>query len=460
MRFAERLRERENELLPDIGRFSQFERTGYDFDIEHVPEEGRRGTLDLCLIWFCWAVQFATIIVGGIIGAGLPFVKAISAILVGNIFLAVISVCTGLIGRRMGLGFAMLSRYPFGHLGSKLPSLICGIVQLGWLTFCYWIFGNAIKTLVGIFNPQVADAGFVVGIVLCAAITVVPVMFGFEGSRWVAYITVPFILVPSLYVIAILLLHVGGYSYVVSHYVPPSPIPWASGVMLAMWAWLFGATTAPDFVRLGKSDWAALFAPPLGLIVGESLVLFLGAITTVATGGSTCNPIEASVRLGPTAATMIIVLYTASMWATNIPTAWTASLQFANIFERPKTYFAIGLCVVAPCLGSWIQFSVGTIHAMDAFLNFISSVIPPVGGIIVAEYWLVSKGGLPRIGEISRQLNPTAYLVWFMSAFLNHWTNSLYVQAGPNAGLSFGIPGLNGFVSATLLYWLLTKYFR
>ena len=447
-------------MLPDIGKFSQFERAGYDYDIEHVPESDRKGTLDLCLVWFCWAVQFATIIVGGIIGAGLPLVKAISAILVGNVLLAVISVSTGLIGRRMGLGFAMLSRYPFGNLGSKLPSFICGVVQLGWLTFCYWVFGTAIKTLVGIFNPQVADAGFVVGIVLCAAITVVPVMFGFEGSRWVAYITVPFILVPSLYVISILFLHAGGYSYVVSHYVPSSPIPWTSGVMLAMLAWLFGATTAPDFVRLGKSDLAAWFAPPLGLIVGESLVLFLGVITTVATGGSTCNPIEASARLGPTAATMVIVLYTASMWATNVPTAWTASLQFANVFERPKTYFAIGLCILAPIIGSWIQFSLGTLQAMTVFLNFISSAISPVGGIIVAEYWLVSRRKLLQISEIGRQLNPTAYLVWFVSAFLNHWTNSLYAEAGPGAGLSFGIPGLNGFVLAILLYWLLTKYFR
>ena len=441
-------------------RWSGIEKRGYDYDIEHVPESDRKGTLDLCLVWFCWAVQFATIIVGGIIASGLPITAALWAIIVGDAILAVIAVSTGLIGRRVGLGFSMLSRYPFGHWGSKLPSLMCGIVQLGWLTFCYWIFANAVQTLIGLVSPTEANVGFVIGILVATVITIIPTTYGFQGPKWVAYINVPFIIIPSIYVIWTLLGSAGGYSFVAANYVPKAPISWASGVMLAMGAWLFGATTSPDFMRLGKSDWAAYLAPPIGLIVGESIVLALGAITTASTMGATWNPIEATAHIGVTPAVFVIILYLAAMWSTNVPTAWSSSLQFANLFERPKTYFAIGLCLLAPILGSWIQFSVGANQAMNSFLNFLSSIIPPVGGIIVAEYWLVSRQRLPLIRNVSRLFNPTAYAVWVIAALLNNWTNNLYHAAGPGVGLTYGIPGLNGFIIAIVIYWALESMMR
>lgn len=436
-------------------RVNRLNQRGYDYDIEHVPQEDRKSTLDLSLVWLGYTIQFATIMVGGMIGLGLPLGAAIMAVLVANVLLAAISITTGLIGRRVGLGFSMLTRYPFGHAGSVIPSILCGIVQLGWLTFCYWIFSNAFQNLFALFNPGLGTLGFFVGIIVTTLLTVVPISFGFQGPRWVAWISMPLIIIPMFYVIVLLLGNAGGLAHVAATYVPPQPISMVKAITLGMGAWLFGATTSPDFVRLGKSDAAAWVAPPVGLIIGESLVLILGVLTAASTAGTTWNPVEAATKLGTGGAVGVIILYMAAMWATNVPTAWSASLQFANAFHRPKTIFAIILGFVAPILAIIIQFSVGALVAIDAFVNLLASVIPPVGGILVAEYWILKGRCLPHILDVRRALNPVAYLAWIIAGGVDRWTNVLATQAGSGVGFGYGIPGLNGFLLAIVVYAVL-----
>lgn len=439
------------------GTLSRVNQRGYDYDIEQVPLDDRKSTASLSAIWLGYTVQFATIMVGGIVGLGMSFKSAVAAIVLGNAILALLSITTGLIGRRLGLGFSMLTRYPFGHRGSIIPSVFCGIVQLGWLTFCYWIFANAFQNMFQLFNPELARWGFFVGVLVSTLLTVVPLFFGFEGPKWVSWISIPLIVLPLLYVMSVLVSNVGGMQVILNTYHPPQPISFVKGVTLVMGAWLFGAITSPDFVRLGKTDAAAYIAPPIGLIIGESLVLILGALTAASTFGATWNPVEASTKLGAGASFAVLLLYLAAMWATNVPCAWSASLQFANAFQQPKTVFAISLGLIAPFLAILIQYSMGALVAIDAFIGFLSSVIPPVGGILVAEYWFIRKQKLPEIMQVKRRWNPVAYLSWFLAAAINYWTNQAATQAGPSVSFEYGLPGLNGFILAIIFYWILNS---
>ncbi len=429
-----------------------FELKGYDYDIEHVPESARKSTASLAAVWICWAFQFATIMVGGIIGAGLSLSNAIWAIIIGDIILALLSISTGLIGRRTGLGFSMLTRYPFGHIGTIVPSFIAGAVMFGWLTFCYWIFALTVANIL----PFGITTGYVVGTVAITLLTVVPVVYGFEGPKWVAWATIPLFMIPLVISIFLLIGSAGGLDVVFTKYVPPKPISFVFAVNLALGAWLLGALTSPDWTRLGKSDWAALVAPPVGLIIGESLVLVLGAITTAATMGATWNPVEASAKIGGLAMTAILLAYLVGMWNTTPPTCWAAALHFANIFRRPKTIFAVMLSFLAAIAAIVIQFSVGAFAAMNTFLQLLSSVVPPAAGILVAQYWLLSRGNLPPVWQTRRSVNAVAFIVWVIAAVLDQLSRDAYSAAGPTVGIQYGIPGLNGFIIAVVGYWALT----
>jgi purine-cytosine permease-like protein len=98
--------------------------------------------------------------------------------------------------------------------------------------------------------------------------------------------------------------------------------------------------------------------------------------------GATWNPIEATLKLGTFAAVVCCIMYLFAMWDTQAPTAWSASLQFANVFWRPKTLFAIILSFLAPLLAILVQYSTGAFNFMNYWLQTLASVIPPVGGIL------------------------------------------------------------------------------
>lgn len=431
---------------------SEFELRGYDYDIEHVPLDARKSTASLTVIWIGWAFQFATIIVGGIIGAGLPLATAIWAIIIGDVILALLSITTGLIGRRTGLGFSMLTRYPFGHVGTLVPSFIAGLVQLGWLTFCYWIFALTVANIL----PFGVTAGYIIGLVVIVLITAIPVAYGYEGPKWVAWVTIPLFLIPLGVALWLIISNAGGPDVVFTKYVPPKPVSFIFAVNLAMGAWFFGALTCPDWTRLGKSDWAAYIAPPAGLIIGESLVLILGATTSAATMGKTWNPVEATAAIGGATALAVLLTYLVGMWNTTAPTAWSASMQFANVFKRPKTIFGVILSFFAFVGALVIQFSVGAGPAMDAFLGMLSAIVPPAAGIVVCQYWFVSRGKLPHVWELKRQINPIAFVVWIIAALIDTLTRNAYSAAGPGVGVEYGLPGLNGFIIAIVAYYVLT----
>ena len=172
----------------------RLEKDYYDFDIEHVPKEERKPTFGLIVIWFCWAFQFATIISGGVFAAGLTLSESVWAIIVGDIILAIFAVIMSNIGLREGIGFSLQTRYCFGRRGTVIPSFISGCVQLGWLFFCYWIFANVFQTLFTFVSPAWGTAGFFIGMIICTILTVVPVVYGYEGPKWVAY---PLRLIPD-----------------------------------------------------------------------------------------------------------------------------------------------------------------------------------------------------------------------------------------------------------------------
>jgi len=437
------------------GFLKRMETQYYDYDIEHVPQEERKGTWSLIIVWFCWAFQFATIISGGVLASGLTLGESIWAIVIGDVILAIFAVIMSNIGLREGIGFSLQTRYSFGKRATVIPSFIAGCVQLGWLFFCYWIFANVFQVMLTLISPGWGTAGFFIGMIVCTIITVVPVVYGYEGPKWVAYITVFFLIVPIVYLIFVLLNSAGGLSKVAATYQPKQHNSFVFGITLVIGAWIFGSTTSADWIRLGKNKWA-LLAPVIGLVVGESLVLILAAVTVAATGGATWNAIEATMKLGPFFGIVACIMYLCAMWDTQAPTAWSASLQFANVFWRPKTLFAIILSFLAPVLAILIQYSTGAFNFMNGWLQALAAIMPAVGGILACEYYIINRmKKYPEVTTLKRSVNLVAFLVWILAAGFDYWTTTLCKAAGSGVGIKYGIPGVNGFIVALILYWII-----
>ena len=177
--------------------------------------------------------------------------------------------------------------------------------------------------------------------------------------------------------------------------------------------------------------------------------------------GETWNPIEATLKLGTGAGIMVCILYLFAMWNTQAPTAWTSALHFANVFWRPKTYFAIAVSLLAPLLAILIQFSTGAFGFMNYWLQALSSILPPVAGILACHYYIINKCKKYRdVTTLKLDVGYWAFIAWILAALFNWWTNSLYKAAGPGVGIKFGIPGVNGFLAAIILYWIFMSIFK
>ncbi len=242
------------------GLLKRLETQYYDYDIEHVPQEERKGTWGLIVVWFCWAFQFATIISGGVLASGLTLWESVWAIIIGDVILGIFAVIMSNIGLREGIGFSLQTRYSFGRRGTVIPSFIAGCVQLGWLFFCYWIFAYVFQVLFTFISPAWGTAGFFIGMIICTAITVIPVVYGYEGPKWVAYMSVIFLIVPIVYLISVLLASGGGLSKVAATYQPKQHSSFVFGITLTIGAWIFGTITSADWLRLGKNKWASFGA--------------------------------------------------------------------------------------------------------------------------------------------------------------------------------------------------------
>ena len=87
---------------------------------------------------------------GGQLGLGLNFSNFVIAILLGNLFLAVYTGILAHIGQATRMNFDLLSKKAFGNTGSKLPSLLVGLTQMGWFGVGIAMFAIPVAKLYGI----------------------------------------------------------------------------------------------------------------------------------------------------------------------------------------------------------------------------------------------------------------------------------------------------------------------
>jgi len=101
--------------------------------IELIPESDRRmRPSGLFWMWAgaMWNVEF--LVYGAlIVSFGLSFWQAVWAILIGNVFYALLGIA-GLPGPETGTTAFMISRAPFGRNGNRAPSLFNWITQVGF----------------------------------------------------------------------------------------------------------------------------------------------------------------------------------------------------------------------------------------------------------------------------------------------------------------------------------------
>jgi cytosine permease len=219
-------------------------------------------------------------------------------------------------------------------------------------------------------------------------------------------------------------------------------------VSLVIGIFIVGTVISPDVARWARTRKDAVLASTTGFFIGNSFMLIVAIILSKVMSSSNLTAIFISLGLGIPA----IFVLTLAQWTTNTNNLYSSALGFSVVFRNVSkpviTLFAGLFATLLAFLGIFDYFV--------TFLSIITTLVTPIGGIYIAEYFFVgaknlSFGNNRRVSKtILRSL--AAWLFASLFAFLT--------TPAPNGFGLFQfttIPALDGIILGAALQTLFGK---
>lgn len=185
-----------------------------------------------------------------------------------------------------------------------------------------------------------------------------------------------------------------------------------------------GGTATPNFARFAKNGKAGAITTVVAFFIGNSLMFFFGAVSSIFVGGN--DIFEVMVRLN--LFYLAVLVLGLNIWTTNDNALYTAGLGLANIFHQRKKPMVLLSGIIGTVASVWLYYN------FCGWLNILNCTLPPVGMILVLAYFMNKEDfetDQPKLKTVD----------WFavagaIVANLLHW----------------GIASINGMVVAAVCY--------
>ena len=354
-----------------------------EYSHSKVPEAARKSFLTVLVISLGYVFVVTSMQVGGSIGVALNFRAAFWAILVGSAILSVLACIMGVISTKSGLSFGLLSKYSFGQAGTWVPVAIVAITTIGWFSIDAWLIGSSTNALFkAVPIVPIAILGGV-GMTLTAL----------KGTKWMSIlsnIAVPVIFVFGIISIVLAIRSCGGVGGM-NAMVTTDTMTFAKAVSLGVGSYAVGAVMfTPDIMRFAKNVKTSIVVMIITLMLGNSFVVFFGAIGALATG----NPdimvvLAAQGLLAPAFLAMIL-----NIWSTAQGCVYSGSMTLSSALKVKRTWVVLAfgaLGIVFALIGFYNMFGV--------YINFLASTVPPLVGIFLADYLFKYRKSYPALEE-------------------------------------------------------------
>lgn len=346
---------------------------------------------------------------GSLVDLGMAWWQGIATVVAANAILLVPLVLTGHPGARYGVPFPVLARSSFGVRGAHVPTLLRALVGCGWYGIETWIGGEAIFLLLPGSLKQSAlsqtwpwlgtsPLEFACFIAFwLAQLTIV--LKGMEGIRQLEKYSAPILIALTSCLFAWAYVKAGGLGHMLalSSKLSSSQF-WALffpslTANISFWATL--ALNIPDFTRYAKSQRDQVVGQ-VGLPLFMGLFTFVGLAATSSTeaifGRVISNPIQLLGQIGGLATTVLAILgISLATITTNIAANVVAPANaLVNLSPSWFTFRrgALITALVGIAFQPWrlLQSSESFVYT---WLVGYSALLGPIGGIILADYYLV-----------------------------------------------------------------------
>ncbi len=437
--------------MPIVGSEQYHYPLSGDYAREPVPASSRRHWLSLSLIWIGGGIDLAGILLGTQIGLGMSFEQAMIATFVGSLILAVVGALTCYVGSETGMSTAMLTRFVFGEYGARIASLIIGITGIGWFgvqTGFFAVSGQLIfKELAGI-DVSLPVAALVGGLLMMSTAVI-----GYKAIEWLSIIAVPLMFG---ILIGVLIVVIPTQSFWEAVQVEPvaDKIPLGMATSLVTSLFLVGAIAAPDIGRWARTKKDSILAAVVGFFVGNSLMLVIAVIIAKYTSNAEFIKVMFGIGWGGLAA----ILFVLGTWTTNDNGLYSTGLALSVALHR---WSRPTLVIVAGLIGT----ALAVLNIYDSFITFLtilSAFVSPIGGIFIAEYYLLNRHRFTMTFVQNKRI-PLLYwhaiAVWVLATLVGLATSPAS-EGGFELFQLTQIPALDAFLAAFLLQWLIGGFLK
>ncbi|WP_283624372.1 cytosine permease [Clostridium butyricum] len=344
----------------------------HDYALTHVHEKEKKGFFSMFVVMLGFTFFSASMLTGGNLGTGLPLKDFFIAVLIGNFILACYTGALAYMGAESGLSMHLLARYSFGEKGSYIASFVTSITQIGWFGVGIAMFAIPIANR---FNINLYLLVGITGILMTAT-----AYFGMKSLTILSAIAVPAIAVLGSTSAFMAADSVGGLQGLMG-IEPSNKMTLVTAVTLCVGSFISGGTATPDFARFAKTKKTAVWTTVIAFFIGNSLMFLFGAVGAMVTGNSDIADVMFSQGLVVPA----IIVLGLNIWTTNDNSIYTAGLGLSNITKLPKNKLVIACGLIGTVGAIWLN------NNFVGFLNLLNSMLPPVGGILIADYFLINK---------------------------------------------------------------------
>ncbi len=386
-------------------------------DLAAVPLEKRTWeTWNFAALWISMSLCIPTyMLASSLIEGGMNWWQAILTIFLGNSIVLVPMLLNGHAGTKYGIPFPVFARASFGIRGANLPALLRAIVACGWFGIQTWIGGFAIFQLCKVWLPEIAGLPAIFppswGLETGPAIT----FFAFWLlNMYVVYLGVDSIkklLVFKAIFLPVAALALLWWAISASHGLGPilnQPSKFTNSDQF--WAYFFPALTGmvgfwatlslniPDFTRYAKSQKAQIRGQAIGLPASMTLFAFVGVAVTSATtivfGQTIWDPVILAGKFdSKILVTLAMTAVAISTLATNIAANIVSPANDFSNLSPQKISFRVGgyiTGVIGILIFPWKLIADPQGYIFKWLIAY-SSLLGPIGGIMIADYFLIRK---------------------------------------------------------------------
>ena len=398
-----------------------------NYSLQPVPVSERKGAVALTFVMLGLTFFSASMWTGGTLGTSLSYDNFFLAVLLGNLMLGIYTSFLGYIGAKTGLTTHILARYSFGVRGSWLPSALLGATQVGWFGFGVAMFAIPVNKFTGI------DVNLLM--LISGALMTITVFFGISALTALSAVAVPAIAVLGSYSVYLAITDIGGLDTLKS-LLPQDPIPLSMAITLVVGSFISAGTLTADFVRFGRRAKYAVLVTMIAFFLGNSLMFIFGAAGAAAKGVADIS--DVMVAQGLLLPALIVLGLPLASAVDNA--LYASGLGFANITGVSSRILSVVNGIVGTLCALWLY------NNFVGWLTFLSAAIPPVGGVIIADY-------------LTRR---HAYVNFEQAHFVNiNWAAIVAVGVGVACGKFLpGIIPLNAVIAGAVAYLVLNPLLR